>query len=52
MEASVKTHITNIYNFNKNDNNVVKQHTFANAGRALGFLEMGIFNYPVDPKAN
>ena len=23
MEASVKTHITNIYNFNKNDNNVV-----------------------------
>ena len=44
----MKIHITNVYNFNIDDNNVKKQHAFANAARSLGFLEMGIFNYPVD----
>lgn len=44
----MKIHVTNLYNFSLNDTNVEKQHEFANAGRALGFLEMGIFNYPVE----
>ena len=44
----MKVHITNIYNFNKEDSYVEKQHKFAKAGCVLGFLEMGIFNYPVE----
>ena len=39
----MKFHITNLYNFNKGDVLVEKQHRFAEAGRALGFLEMGVF---------
>ena len=44
----MKFHITNLYNFNKGDVLVEKQHRFAEAGRALGFLEMGVFSYPVE----
>ncbi len=44
----MKIHITNLYNFNKDDILVKKQHQFADAGLALSFLEMGIFSYPVE----
>lgn len=44
----MKIHITNLYNFNKNDNLVKKQHFLAEAGHSLGFHEMGIFAYPVE----
>lgn len=43
----MKIHITNLYNFNAYDQMVIRQHRFANAGRNLGFHEMGIFSYPV-----
>ena len=44
----MKIHITNLYNFNKDDQLVQRQHKFADAGRSLGFFEMGIFAYPVE----
>jgi len=44
----MKIHITNLYNFNAGDELVKKQHRFADAGRELGFTEMGIFSYPVE----
>lgn len=44
----MKLHITNLYNFNANDALATRQHRFANAGRELGFIEMGIFSYPVE----
>lgn len=44
----MKIHITNLYNFNKNDELVSKQHRFTEAALGLGFREMGIFAYPVD----
>ena len=44
----MKIHITNLYNFNPNDELVATQHRFADAGRELGFHEMGIFSYPVE----
>ena len=44
----MKIHITNLYNFNKDDQLVQRQHQFADAGRSLGFFEMGIFAYPVE----
>ena len=44
----MKIHITNLYNLNPHDELVEKQHRFANAGRELGFTEMGIFSYPVE----
>lgn len=44
----MKIHITNLYNFNDGDELVKKQHQFAEAGRSLGFFEMGIFAYPVE----
>lgn len=43
----MKIHITNLYNLNPHDELVEKQHRFANAGRELGFTEMGIFSYAV-----
>lgn len=43
----MKIHITNLYNFNQNDMLVRRQHILANVGRKEGFLEMGIFEYPV-----
>ena len=43
----MKIHITNLYNFNQNDLLVRRQHILANIGRKEGFLEMGIFEYPV-----
>ena len=43
----MKIHITNLYNFNQNDMLVRRQHILANIGRKEGFLEMGIFEYPV-----
>lgn len=44
----MKIHITNLYNFNNEDKLVQRQHKFADAGRSLGFYEMGIFSYPVE----
>ncbi|MBQ6814278.1 MAG: hypothetical protein IJP13_01930 [Lachnospiraceae bacterium] len=44
----MKIHITNLYNFNKDDELVKRQHHFADEGRELGFYEMGIFSYPVE----
>lgn len=44
----MKIHITNLYNFNKEDALVKKQHRFAEAGRSLGFIEMGVFSYSVE----
>lgn len=44
----MKIHITNLYNFKKNDPLVITQHRYAEAGRSLGFLEMGLFSYPVE----
>lgn len=44
----MKIHITNLYNFNSGDELVSKQHRFAEAGRVLGFYEMGVFAYPVE----
>lgn len=44
----MKIHITNIYNFNKDDQLVQCQQKFADAGRSLGFYGMGIFSYPVE----
>lgn len=44
----MKIHITNLYNFNQNDELVKLQHDYAQAGRELGFYEMGIFSYPVE----
>ncbi len=44
----MKIHITNLYNFNPNDELVLSQHAFADAGRELNFTEMGIFSFPVE----
>ena len=44
----MKIHITNLYNFIPKDPLVSLHHRFAEAGRKLGFLEMGIFSYPVE----
>ncbi len=44
----MKFHITNLYNFNTNDELVVKQHHLTSIARSLGFLEMGLFAYPVE----
>lgn len=44
----MKIHITNLYTFNKKDSLIDTQNHFADAGRQLGFIEMGIFNYPVE----
>lgn len=44
----MKIHITNLYNFNRNDMLVKKQHRIAEAGIALGYREMGIFSFPVE----
>ena len=44
----MKIHITNLYNFNRNDMLVEKQHRIAEAGIALGYREMGIFSFPVE----
>ena len=44
----MKFHITNLYNFNTNDELVVKQHQLTSIARSLGFLEMGLFAYPVE----
>lgn len=44
----MKIHITNLYNFNPEDALVAKQHHFTTVARTLGFLEMGIFSYPVE----
>ena len=43
----MKAHITNLYNFCKDDPLVERQHLFASVARTQGFLEMGIFEYPV-----
>ena len=48
----MKIHITNLYNFNANDQLLIKQHRFANAGRNLGFHEMGIFSYLIATDSN
>ena len=44
----MKIHITNLYNFNRNDMLVEKQHRIAEAGFVLGYREMGIFSFPVE----
>ena len=44
----MKIHITNLYNFNPDDELVKKQHRIAEAGRKLGYREMGIFSFPVE----
>ena len=44
----MKIHITNLYNFNQNDMLVKNQHRVAEAGRSLGYREMGIFSFPVE----
>ena len=44
----MKIHISNLYNFNSGDELVTTQHRVADVARALGFREMGIFDYPVE----
>ncbi|MBR3769424.1 MAG: hypothetical protein IKL06_02715 [Lachnospiraceae bacterium] len=44
----MKFHITNLYNFTTHDALVNIQHHFASVSRSLGFLEMGVFSYPVE----
>jgi len=44
----MKVHITNLYNFKSDDPLVQKQHNFTSIARSLGFLEMGLFSYPVE----
>ncbi len=44
----MKIHITNLYNFNQNDMLVENQHRVAEAGRSLGYREMGVFSFPVE----
>lgn len=43
----VNVHITNIYGFIHDQNLRKKQNQFADAAHALGFKEMGIFNFDV-----
>lgn len=44
----MKIHITNLYNFNRNEMLVKKQHRIAEAGLSLGYREMGVFSFPVE----
>lgn len=43
----MKIHITNRYGYEKNQI-ALKEKTFAETGRMLGFCEMGIFVYPIE----
>lgn len=43
----MNVHITNIYGFIHDQNLRKKQNLYADAGHALGFKEMGIFNFDV-----
>lgn len=43
----MNVHITNIYGFIQNQELKKKQNLYADAGHALGFKEMGIFNFDV-----
>lgn len=43
----MNVHITNIYGFIQDQDLRKKQNQFADAGHALGFKEMGIFNFDV-----
>lgn len=43
----MNVHITNIYGFIQNQDLKKKQNLYADAGHALGFKEMGIFNFDV-----
>lgn len=43
----MNVHITNIYGFIQNQDLKKKQNQFADAAHALGFMEMGIFNFDV-----
>lgn len=43
----MNVHITNIYGFIQDQELKKKQNQFADAGHALGFMEMGIFNFDV-----
>lgn len=43
----MNVHITNIYGFIQNQGLKKKQNLYADAGHALGFKEMGIFNFDV-----
>ena len=43
----MNVHITNIYGFIKDQELKKKQNLYADAGHALGFKEMGIFNFDV-----
>lgn len=43
----MNVHITNIYGFIQDRELKKKQNQFADAGHALGFMEMGIFNFDV-----
>lgn len=44
----MKTHITNIYGVIRKGNYLEQVNYLAECGRALGFLEMGIYRYPVN----
>lgn len=43
-----KIHITNIYGMIRNKCIVAQQNRIAKVGHRLGYLEMGIYNYPVE----
>lgn len=43
----MNVHITNIYGFIHDQDLRKKQNQFADAAHALGFKEMGIFNFDV-----
>lgn len=43
----MNVHITNIYGFIQDQDLRKKQNQFADAAHALGFMEMGIFNFDV-----
>ena len=43
----MNVHITNIYGFIQDQDLKKKQNLYADAGHALGFKEMGIFNFDV-----
>lgn len=43
----MNVHITNIYGFIQDQELKKKQNLYADAGHALGFKEMGIFNFDV-----
>ena len=43
----MNVHITNIYGFIQEQDLRKKQNLYADAGHALGFKEMGIFNFDV-----